>query len=136
MKPDANPLVYTCDNPDARHIRIGGPPVFLRILMINVVPGRLDDWLAYTRTIGFPGMLAQPGCRAIHRLHQRGQENGYAILTLWDSAEAFEAFKASPALAELGKHSQGLTIRPYTELLFDLVPDPGGDAAALKADLG
>jgi heme-degrading monooxygenase HmoA len=110
--------------------------MFLRILMITVVPGRRDDWFAYTRDIGFPGMRAQPGCRAIHRLHQRGQENGYAILTLWDSAEDFERFKASPALAELGKHSQGLTIRPYSELLFDLVPDRHGGAADLQAELG
>jgi hypothetical protein len=56
---------------------------------------------------------------------------GYAIMTLWDRAADFERFKGSPALAELGKLSQGLTIRPYSELLFDLVPDAGAPGNAL-----
>jgi heme-degrading monooxygenase HmoA len=104
--------------------------MILRILMVNVVPERLEDWLAYTKTIGFPGMRAQPGCRGIMRLKQH--EGGFAILTIWDSLAAFEAFKASPAMGELGKAAQGLTIRPYSEILFDIVGDDG-DVSVLLA---
>ena len=133
MKSDATSLVYTFSCADAPRIPfVEVQPMFLRILMINIVPGRLADWLAYTRDTGFPAMLAQPGCSAIHRLHQHGQEHGYAIMTLWDSAEDFVRFKASPAVAELGKLAQGLTVRPYSELLFDVVPDAGADASAVQ----
>ena len=99
--------------------------MLLRILKMTILPERLADWLAFTRDTGFPGMLAQPGCRTIHRLRQHGEPHAYAVLTLWDSTEDLARFKASPALAELSRHSQGLTILPYEELLFDVVPDDG-----------
>jgi len=98
--------------------------MLVRVLTMRVRPERLDDWLRYTRDIGFPGMLAQPGCRHIWRLHAVGGDNAYQVVTVWDDLDAWNRFKASPAMAELSAKAAGLTVPPYDEALYDLVPDP------------
>jgi heme-degrading monooxygenase HmoA len=97
--------------------------MLIRLLMMNVVPERLDDWMRYTSETGFPAMRAQPGCRSVTRLRYRAGDPSHAIMTVWDDIEAFERFKSGPAPAELARLAQGLTVRPYTELLFDVVED-------------
>lgn len=97
--------------------------MLIRLLMMNVVPERLQDWERYTREIGFPAMRAQPGCRSVSRLRNRAGEPSHAIMTVWDDIEALERFKSGPAPADLAKLAQGLTVRPYTELLFDSSED-------------
>ena len=97
--------------------------MLIRLLMMNVVPDRLEDWRRYTREVGFPAMRAQPGCRSVTRLHNRGGEPSHGIMTAWDDADALERFKSGPGPAELAKQAQGLTVRPYTELLFDVLDD-------------
>src|SRR4051794_24361944 len=39
--------------------------MLMRILTMRVAQERLEDWKRYTKEIGFPGMLAQPGCGKI-----------------------------------------------------------------------
>ena len=98
--------------------------MLIRILKMRVNMARYDDWLAFTRDIGFPGMLAQPGCRAIRRLRGLGSEGDFRVMTEWDDLAALEKFRASPAMGELSRAAAGLTIPPAEELLFEIVPDP------------
>jgi quinol monooxygenase YgiN len=90
---------------------------------MHVVPGRLDDWLHFTRDTGFPGMRAQPGCCGIWRLHKHGDGMDYQVVTVWDDLAALERFRASDAMRTLSEAAKGLTERPADEALFDLVPD-------------
>jgi hypothetical protein len=56
----------------------------------------------YTRDIGFPGMLAQPGCTKVWRMRRHGADEGeYQVITVWDSMESLERFKSSDAMREL-----------------------------------
>jgi quinol monooxygenase YgiN len=98
--------------------------MLVRVLTMRVRPERLEDWLRYTRDIGFPGMLAQPGCRGIWRLREHGAEDAYQVVTLWDDLDALNRFKTSPAMADLGAKAAGLTVPPHREALYDQVPDP------------
>jgi len=98
--------------------------MLLRILKVRVNPERYEDWLRFTRDIGFPGMLAQPGCRAIRRLRRADSVDDFRILTEWDDMAALERFRASPAMGELSRAATGLTVPPAEELLFEVVPDP------------
>lgn len=98
--------------------------MLIRILKMRVNPDRYEDWLRFTRDIGFPGMLAQPGCRAIRRLRRVDSADDFRILTEWDDFAALEKFRASPAMGELSRAAAGLTIPPAEELLFEVVPDP------------
>lgn len=97
--------------------------MLIRLLTMRVRPERLDDWMRYTREIGFPGMLAQPGCREIRRLHRIGAGTDYQVMTIWDSQADLDRFKASPAMQELSAKAAGLTIPPYDEALYKVVPD-------------
>lgn len=98
--------------------------MLIRVLTMQVVPERLDDWLRFTRDIGFPGMRAQPGCRGIWRLHQDGDGTAYQVVTLWDGRTELERFRASAAMRELSAQAAGLTTPPSTETLYDVVEDP------------
>jgi heme-degrading monooxygenase HmoA len=98
--------------------------MLVRVLTMRVVPERLDDWFRFTRDIGFPGMLAQPGCRNIWRLHKHGDGSEYQVVTVWDSLADLERFRASDAMRTLSAQASGLTIPPSAETLFDLIPDP------------
>lgn len=98
--------------------------MLIRILKMRVHPDRHADWLRFTRDIGFPGMLAQPGCRAIRRLRRQDSADDFRIMTEWDSLADLERFRASPAMGELSRAATGLTIPPAEELLFEVVPDP------------
>ena len=93
--------------------------MLIRILKIRVNPDRYEDWLRFTRDIGFPGMLAQPGCRAIRRLRRadspEGAPDDFRILTEWDDLAALQRFRASPAMGELSRAATGLTIPPAEE---------------------
>ena len=98
--------------------------MLLRVLTMRVRPGRLDDWKRYTREIGFPGMLAQPGCTKIWRMRRHGAEEGeYQVVTLWDSMESLERFKSSDAMRDLSASAAELTIPPYNEVLYATVSD-------------
>lgn len=102
--------------------------MLVRVLTMHVAPGRLEDWLRFTRDVGFPGMRAQPGCRGIWRLHKADDapENSldYQVVTLWDSLADLERFRASEAMRTLTAAARGLTVPPSTETLYDMVPDP------------
>ena len=97
--------------------------MLVRVLTMRVQPGRVEDWMRYTRDIGFPGMLAQPGCRKIGRLHRHGDGEEYQVVTVWDSVADLDRFKASAAMKELSAKAAGLTIPPYAETLYDVIPD-------------
>ncbi|HET7879564.1 MAG TPA: antibiotic biosynthesis monooxygenase [Acetobacteraceae bacterium] len=101
-----------------------GPKMLMRVLTMRVAPGRFEDWKRYTKEVGFPGMLRQPGCRKIYRMRRRGADaDAYDVVTWWDSAEDLDRFKASSAIRELSASAAALTIPPYTETLYDIVPD-------------
>lgn len=96
--------------------------MLMRILTMRVIPERLEDWMQYTRDVGFPGMLSQPGCSKIIRMRRRGAEpGGYEVVTWWDSIDDLDRFKASSALRELSASASGLTIRPHREAIFEIV---------------
>ena len=98
--------------------------VLMRILTMRVVHERLEDWKRFTRDIGFPGMLSQPGCRKISRMRRHGAEpSEYEVVTWWDSIEDLDRFKASSAMRELSASAAGLTIPPHREVLFEVVDD-------------
>jgi heme-degrading monooxygenase HmoA len=97
--------------------------MLVRVLTMQVVPERLDDWFRFTRDVGFPGMRRQPGCRGIWRLHKHGAAHDYQVVTLWDSLADLEAFRASDAMRELTAAASGLTVPPSGESLFDLIED-------------
>ncbi len=97
--------------------------MLFRVLHVSVKPDKVYEWMAYTRDEGFPGMLRQPGCRQIWRLKVHGSENEYHIMTLWDSYEDLERFRASDDIKALGKASAGLTDAHRGETLYEVVPD-------------
>jgi heme-degrading monooxygenase HmoA len=98
--------------------------MLFRILKMQVRPDRVADWLVFTRDIGFPGMLRQPGCVGIWRLHGKGGETDFHVMTQWVSAADLERFNSSEAKRELSVAAAGLTIPPSVETLFDVVDDP------------
>src|SRR5690242_15890985 len=98
--------------------------MLMRILTMRVVHDRLEDWKRYTKEIGFPGMLRQPGCRKIQRMRRRGAEAGeYEVVTWWDSIEDLDRFKASSDMRELSASAAALTIPPHREVLYEVVGD-------------
>ena len=97
--------------------------MLLRVLTMRVIPERLDDWFRFTRDVGFPSMLRQPGCRDIWRLSEHGAVNEYQVLTLWDSLADLERFRTSDAMQELTAAAAGLTVPPSREVLFDMIKD-------------
>ena len=99
--------------------------MLVRVLTMRVVPERLDDWLRFTRDVGFPGMRRQPGCRGIWRLHAHGAATEYQVVTLWDSASVATVwrFRASDAMRALTAAAAGLTVPPTGESLFDVIED-------------
>ena len=97
--------------------------MLVRVLTMRVVPERLDEWMRFTRDVGFPGMRRQPGCRAIWRLRKHGADFEYEVVTLWDSVGDLERFRASDAMRELSAAAAGLTVPPYAEVLLDLIED-------------
>ena len=98
--------------------------MLMRVLTMRIQPGRFEDWKRYTKETGFPGMLAQPGCRKIWRMHRRGSgTDEYQVVTLWDSIDDLERFKSSMAMRELSASAASLTIPPHGEILYETVPD-------------
>jgi heme-degrading monooxygenase HmoA len=98
--------------------------MLFRILKMQVRPDRIAEWLEFTRDVGFPGMLRQPGCQAIWRLRGQAGEADFHVMTQWASAADLERFNASEAKRELSLAAVGLTIAPVTETLFEVVGDP------------
>jgi heme-degrading monooxygenase HmoA len=98
--------------------------MLFRILKMQVRPDRIAEWLAFTRDEGFPGMLRQPGCQAIWRLHGQGSATDFHVMTQWASAADLERFNTSEARRELTAAATGLTIAPTTETLFEVIDDP------------
>lgn len=97
--------------------------MLVRVLTMRVNPDRIEDWMRYTKEIGFPGMRAQPGCRGVWRLHQPGAGATYQVVTVWDSVQDLDRFRASQAMRELSAQAVGLTIPPHQEALYDVIPD-------------
>jgi heme-degrading monooxygenase HmoA len=98
--------------------------MLFRILKMQVRPDRIADWLVFTRDIGFPGMLRQPGCQAIWRLRGQGGAADFQVMTQWASAADLERFRTSDAMRELSAAAAGLTISPASETLFEVIDDP------------
>jgi heme-degrading monooxygenase HmoA len=98
--------------------------MLLRILTMHVDPNRVSDWMRFTRDVGFPGMLAQPGCRQIWRLRGHAGAADYKVMTLWDSLADLERFRASAAMRSLSEAAAPLTLAPAEEALFDVLDDP------------
>jgi quinol monooxygenase YgiN len=97
--------------------------MLIRVLTMRVVPERRDDWLRFTRDIGFPGMRQQPGCHGVWRLHGHDADSEYQVVTLWDSMADLEQFRSSDAMRELTAAAAGLTVPPNAEALFDVIED-------------
>jgi heme-degrading monooxygenase HmoA len=98
--------------------------MLMRVLTMRVAHEHLEDWKRFTREIGFPGMLSQPGCRKISRMRRRGAEaDEYEVVTWWDNIEDLDRFKASSAMRELSASAAALTIPPHREALYDVVGD-------------
>jgi quinol monooxygenase YgiN len=107
-------------------VRADNVAMLLRILDIHVRPDRVAEWLRFTRDQGFPGMLRQPGCRSIQRLRVHGTAADFRVMTLWDSPEHLERFRASADMRDLTLASAGFTEGHSAELLFDVIDDPAG----------
>ena len=105
-----------------------GDIMLLRILTMHVDSAKVDDWMHFTRDQGFPGMLAQPGCRQIWRLRAHGAPDAgtadFQVMTLWDSLADLERFRASPAMQVLSDAAAPLMAAPAQEQLFDVIADP------------
>ena len=71
--------------------------MLFRILKMQVRPDRIAEWLTFTRDVGFPGMLRQPGCLAIWRLHGQGSDTDFHVMTQWARADDLARFNASEA---------------------------------------
>src|SRR5690349_1318430 len=57
--------------------------MLMRVLTMRVRPEHLEDWKRYTRDVGFPGMLSQPGCSKIQRMRRLGAEAGeFEVITV------------------------------------------------------
>jgi heme-degrading monooxygenase HmoA len=98
--------------------------MLMRVLTMQVRPEHLAAWKRYTRDVGFPGMLSQPGCRKIRRMRRLGAEAGeYEVVTWWDSIEDLDRFKASSAMQELSASAAAFTVPPHREVLYEIVPD-------------
>ena len=98
--------------------------MLMRILTMRVVHEQLENWKRYTKEIGFPGMLNQPGCRKISRMRRRGAEaDEYEVVTWWDNIEDLDRFKASSAMRELSASAAALTIPPHREARYNVVGD-------------
>jgi len=98
--------------------------MLMRVLTMRVRPEHLEDWMRYTRDVGFPGMLSQPGCRKIRRMRRLGAEaDEYEVVTWWDNIEALKRFKASTAMQELSASAAAFTVPPHREVLYETVPD-------------
>src|SRR5580700_5776231 len=98
--------------------------MLFRTLTTQVRPDRIAEGLAFTRDVGFPGMLQQPGCQAIWRLRGQGGATDFHVMTQWASAADLERFNASDAKRELSAAAAGLTIPPVAETLFEVIDDP------------
>jgi heme-degrading monooxygenase HmoA len=98
--------------------------MLFRILKMQVRPERIAEWLVFTRDVGFPGMLQQPGCQAIWRLRGSGGAADFHVMTQWASMADLERFNASEAKRELSAAAAGLTIAPVAETLFEVIDDP------------
>ena len=95
--------------------------MLMRILTMRIAEGCLEDWKRYTKGIGFPGMLSQPGCSKINRMHRVGAPaDEYEVVTWWDSIEHLDRFKASSAIRELSAKAAGLKIPPHREALYQV----------------
>jgi len=97
--------------------------MLVRVLTMQVVPERRDDWLRFTRDIGFPGMRRQPGCRGVWRLHKHDAGSEFQVVTLWDSVADLDRFRASEDMRQLIAAGAGLTVPPNGEALFDVIED-------------
>jgi heme-degrading monooxygenase HmoA len=100
--------------------------MLLRILTMHVDPARVTDWMRFTRDVGFPGMLAQPGCRQIWRLRGHAGRADYKVMTLWDSQADLERFRASADMRRLSEAAAHLTVAAADEQLFDIMADLPG----------
>ena len=103
--------------------------MLLRILTMHVHAGRVEEWMRFTRDRGFPGMLAQPGCRQIWRLRAHGapaegETTAFQVMTLWDGLADLERFRASPAMGALSDAAAPYLAAPTEEQLFDVIADP------------
>jgi len=98
--------------------------MLMRVLTMRVRDEHLEDWKRYTKEVGFPGMLNQPGCRKIRRMRRLGADaSEYEVVTWWDSIEDLGRFKASRAMGELSASAAAFTIPPHREVLYTVVPD-------------
>jgi heme-degrading monooxygenase HmoA len=91
---------------------------------MHVDPDRVPDWMRFTRDVGFPGMLAQPGCRQVWRLRGHAGAADHKVMTLWDSLADLERFRASAAMRRLSEAAAALVTAPAGEELFDILDDP------------
>ena len=98
--------------------------MLMRVLTMRVRHEHLEDWMRFTREVGFPGMLSQPGCRKIRRMRRLGAEaSEYEVVTWWNSIEDLDRFKASSAMQELTASAAAFTIPPHREVLYTVVPE-------------
>lgn len=98
--------------------------MLMRVLTMRVRQEHLEDWKRYTRDVGFPGMLSEPGCRKIERMRRLGAEAGeYDVVTWWDNIGDLDRFKRSSAMKELSASAAAFTVPPHREVLYEIVPD-------------
>lgn len=98
--------------------------MLMRVLTMWVSHEHLEDWKRYTREVGFPAMLSQPGCRKIQRMRRLGADaDEFEVITWWGSVEDLDRFKASSAMLELSASAAAFTVPPHREVLYTGVPD-------------
>ena len=98
--------------------------MLMRVLTMRVRQEHLEDWKRYTKDVGFPGMLSQPGCRNIRRMRRLGAEAGECeVVTWWDNIEDLNRFKASSAMQELSASAAAFTVPPHREALYEIDPE-------------
>jgi heme-degrading monooxygenase HmoA len=95
--------------------------MLMRVLTMRVRQEHLEDWKRYTRNVGFPGMLNQPGCRKLRRMRRLGADaSEYEVVTWWDNIEDLNRFKASSAMQELSASAAAFTVPPHREVLYEI----------------
>src|SRR5262249_51836533 len=105
----------------------GRVQMIFRILTMHVKPERKEDWLRFTRDVGFPAMLKQPGCKAIWRLRERGRDQ-FKVMTMWESVEHLDTFNKSKERQELIAAANGFAAKSghtdADEAILEVVQDP------------
>jgi heme-degrading monooxygenase HmoA len=79
-----------------------------RMIVVTVPADKAEDAERIWKKECAPLMIQQPGCVSEEFLRNRGNRGEFISLQQWESADAIEKYRASPAHQEIKKHTRGL----------------------------